>query len=236
MRLLITFEPKEMFLFKEINPYFIHSFIWNTLKSTDFSALHDKKGFKFFTFSNIFPLTDFMPGENKNLIISSPNRPFLKVLKEKLDEINEFNLGIHIFEIKQTKLFNVSLKKKWETGSPIVLYKDNAKNEYFSFKRHKDLKFFLERLKDNAIKKFTSYYKLEKFEMDEPIFDSIKLRKEVCVNIRKERNEFIIIGSLWKLLEKAYFRKGTKKFYRFIMDCGLGEKNSFGFGFVNPLR
>ena len=119
---------------------------------------------------------------------------------------------------------------------PKILYKDNAKNEYFSFKRHKDLKFFLERLKDNAIKKFTSYYKLEKFEMDEPIFDSIKLRKEVCVNIRKERNEFIIIGSLWKLLEKAYFRRGTKKFYRFIMDCGLGEKNSFGFGFVNPLR
>lgn len=236
MRLMIKFRPMEMFIYNDINPYFIHSFIWNSLRGTEFSALHDKKGFKFFTFSNIFPISDFKENEEKNIIVSSPNKPFLRMLKEKLDEIDEFKLGIHHFNLIETKLFNVPLKKRWESGTPIVLYKDNRNNEYFSFRRHRDLKFFLKRLKENAIKKFISYYKLDSFELEGPIFDSLKLRKEIPIKIRKDRNEFIIIGSLWKLLEKAYFKKGTGKFYRFILDCGLGEKNSFGFGFVNPLK
>ncbi len=225
-----------MFLYRDINPYFVHSFIWNLTKNTEFSALHDKRGFKFFTFSNIFPVSDFKENEEKSFIISSPNKPFLRTLKDALNEKNEFMLGIHRFEIKDAKIFNIPLKKRWETGTPIVLYKDNIKNEYFSFERHNDLKFFLNRLKENSIKKFVSYYKLENFELEEPIFDSLRLRKEIAVKIKKDKNEFIIIGSLWRLLEKAYFKKGTEKFYRFIMDCGLGEKNSFGFGFVNPLR
>ena len=45
---------------------------------------------------------------------------------------------------------------------------------------------------------------------------------------------FLIIGSLWKNLEK--FNMDDKKFYKFILDCGLGEKNSLGFGMLNTLR
>ncbi|WP_297065841.1 CRISPR-associated endoribonuclease Cas6, partial [Thermococcus sp.] len=45
-----------------------------------------------------------------------------------------------------------------------------------------------------------------------------------------------VIGSNWELLEKERIKPEERRFYRFIMDAGLGEKNSLGFGFLNPLR
>lgn len=46
---------------------------------------------------------------------------------------------------------------------------------------------------------------------------------------------FPVIGSNWELLEKERIKPEERKFYRFLMDVGLGEKNSLGFGFVNPI-
>ena len=46
----------------------------------------------------------------------------------------------------------------------------------------------------------------------------------------------VIIGSVWYLLEKFEISEEMRRFYWFLMECGLGEKNSMGFGFVNPVR
>jgi len=48
--------------------------------------------------------------------------------------------------------------------------------------------------------------------------------------------KFLIFGSLFDLLEKSYIENKERKFYKFLLDCGLGEKNSLGFGFVNPIK
>lgn len=53
----------------------------------------------------------------------------------------------------------------------------------------------------------------------------------MAVRVKKADKMFLIIGTLWKNLEK--FNMDDKRFYRFLMDCGLGEKNSLGFGMVN---
>jgi CRISPR-associated endoribonuclease Cas6 len=37
-------------------------------------------------------------------------------------------------------------------------------------------------------------------------------------------------------LEKEYVDKKERKFYKFLLDVGVGEKNSLGFGFVNPIK
>lgn len=56
------------------------------------------------------------------------------------------------------------------------------------------------------------------------------------LGIAKKGREFLVVGTTWKLLEKIKIRKEERKFYKFIMDCGLGEKNSLGFGFINPIK
>lgn len=67
-----------------------------------------------------------------------------------------------------------------------------------------------------------------------------KLRKngklDVYVKVVKQGVLFPVIGSNWELLEKERIKSEERRFYRFIMETGLGEKNSLGFGFLNPIR
>jgi CRISPR-associated endoribonuclease Cas6 len=51
--------------------------------------LHDKKEYKFFSFSDIFPLSkdgNIKRGDKKKLLISSPDKLFINFLEEKVKE------------------------------------------------------------------------------------------------------------------------------------------------------
>jgi CRISPR-associated endoribonuclease Cas6 len=89
-------------------------------------------------------------------------------------------------------------------------------------------------LKENAVKKYEAFYG-ENVRIEGQIFDRLRFNKEVAVKNVKSGREFIIIGSMWYLLELFELNDDLKQFYWFLMECGLGEKNSMGFGFVNPV-
>ena len=235
MRLKLDIISEEDFSYQDINKHMIQGMIYSYLWDTEYEKMHEEKKFKFFSFSDIFPPTDFKKGEEKNLIISSPNKKFIEVLYQKMKDENYIYFGNKGFMIKKISKFNLPLRRKFITGSPIVLYQDNRENLYFSFERNPDLSFFLERLKNNALKKYNAFYG-ETMVLEETIFDKIIFGREVVVPLKKGKNKFLIIGTTWKTLEKFKYNRDERKLYRFIMDCGLGEKNSLGFGFLNPVR
>lgn len=235
MRLLFTFLPNSEFSYDRIDKHSIQGLIYSLLRDTEYDGYHDSKRFKFFTFSDIFPIGDFTPVENKNLLISSPDERLIRSIEDSLKGRDILKLGNYDIKIQGHKSINLRLKNRFISASPIVLYKDNKRDLYFSFRRDKDLNFFLERLKENAINKYNAFYSTD-FNLEENIFDRLKFKKEVAVKLRKKDKEFIIIGNVWRLLEKFRISEENRKFYSFIMDCGLGEKNSLGFGFINPLR
>ncbi|MGC9123561.1 MAG: CRISPR-associated endoribonuclease Cas6 [Thermoplasmata archaeon] len=235
MRLIIEFEPTSEFSYDYINKHSIQGLIYYLLKNTSFDNLHSTNKFKYFTFSDIFPVSDFKPGQTKILIFSSPSNELVNTLYNSLLKYNMVRIKNLNFKIKNVKKIKLNLTNKFISGSPIVLYKDNKSNEYFSFEKHNNLKFFLERLQDNAIKKYISYTG-DSLALNEPLFDKMIFKKEVVVKEVKGGKEFIIIGSVWRLLEKFYIPNSLYSFYEFIMDCGLGEKNSMGYGFINPVR
>ena len=235
MRLLLEFSPCCSGSFDKLNKHAIQGLIYYYLKGTEFEAIHDSKKFKFFTFSDIFPIGDFEPGKKKNLLISSPNKDLISVLYDNFENKRSIRIKNMEFTITNLKKFNLKIGNRFITGSPIVLYKDNRSNQYFSFQRDKDLNFFLTRLKENALKKYAAFTG-EILEFDENLFDELVFGKEVCVNDFKDGKPFIIIGTIWKLLMKSYIPEKYKKFYEFLLDCGLGEKNSLGFGFLNLIK
>ena len=114
------------------------------------------------------------------------------------------------------------------------MFKDNKINRYYSFKQNPDFNFFLNRVKDNSIKKYNAFYD-DEFELNGNLFSSFEFVREVSIRIKKNGNSFIVIGSLWRDLE-VNLTKDNKKFYKFLFDTGLGEKNSLGFGFLNCKR
>ena len=234
MRLLLKLKPEKFLPWYKVNKHTIQGTIYFLLDDTEFSHIHSQNKFKFFTYSDVFPPGDFYPNKEKTLIISSPDRRFIETLYDKINEVSHLYLSDTPFKISSMKIFNLKPTGKFETGSPVVIQVDNKKGIYFSFTKKGNIRFFLERLKDNALKKYNAYYE-DELEMKEDLFDILQFRKEVAVNIKKQDKSFIIIGSVWSLLQKKIPR-GYGKFYRFILDCGIGEKNSLGFGFLNVLK
>lgn len=229
---MIKFEPKQNIKYSEIDKYTVQGFIYSILRrDSQFNDFHNQSGFKFFNFSNIFPVEDFEINSLKKLIISSPNDDLIKALYNKLKDMYYFYLKNYKMEILKVELLRYKYCSKFITATPIVLFEDNKSNKYYSFKQNPDFNFFFERLKDNAIKKYNTFNDCD-FSLDSELFSGFEFGREVSIRVVKKNNKFIIIGSLWKNLE-FNFTSHNKDFYRFLFENGLGEKNSLGFGFLN---
>ncbi|WXG47269.1 MAG: CRISPR-associated endoribonuclease Cas6 [Candidatus Atabeyarchaeum deiterrae] len=235
MRLLLTFSTLDDFSYDSINKHTVQGLVYSLIREEDVEEYHNLPKFKFFCFSDIFPIDDFRVGQEKNILISSPNEYLIESMAKTLRAERRFKLGDHEIEARY-KVVRPDLSSRFISASPITIYEDSRENRYYSFERSGDLSFFLQRIKENAIRKYNAFYS-EKYDLAENIFDRLVFRKEVSVRAKRGEKEFIIIGSVWKLLEKyGIDTVENRKFYEFIMDCGLGEKNSLGFGFINPLR
>jgi len=60
-----------------------------------------------------------------------------------------------------------------------------------------------------------------------------KFKKQVSTKIHMHNTDVTVIGSLWEL---GFSHDINEAVQIFALDCGLGERNSLGFGFMNELR
>jgi len=221
----------------DFGKHLFQSALYSKLRQAGVSGIHDGNNFRFFTFSDFFPSGPMEKGGKKSVIVSSPSEDFIYQLLESFDHSRDVYLGNAQLSVSDIKFVNFRYSPKaFTTGSPIVLYKDNRTNLYFSLRRGDSLAFFLTRLKDNAVKRYRQFSGDENFDLPHPIFDNATFNREVAVRVRKMGKEFIIIGSAWYKLERFMLKRREEAFYSFVMDAGLGEKPSLGFGMLNPLR
>lgn len=232
MRLLLKFHNKNNFNPFKISKFEIQGFIYSLLKDTRFNYLHDLKGFKFFCFSNVFIVNN-----EYNLIISSPNPKLIKTMYYKLKTIDNLKLGNEIYVLINTNLINHPKKLNYfKTSTPIVLFHNQTRNNHcYSFKKDDiNYNWFFNRLKENALKKYNAFYD-DEYSFEEPLFNSFSFKREVAMNFERYNHKFLLIGSLWDNL-KFDITNENRKFYEFLYETGLGEKNSTGMGFLNNVR
>ncbi|GIU72267.1 MAG: CRISPR-associated protein Cas6 [Candidatus Nitrosocaldaceae archaeon] len=250
MRLLIRLEAARDQKYKTDYHYNIHGFIYNLLKDSEFAHIHNKKGYKFFCFSNIFPISDMKKGDIKQLLISSPNSKFVKSLAYKLKIIKRsssvINIGDMKFLVRGYKVFNNRLDKenlKLITATPIIIrinkdrYKEFGINpryeyDYLYWRKEYPLELFINQLEDNLYKKYEEYNSL-KLER-ERIINKLRFIKQVSTRLKIHNNEHIVIGTLWEFWFDN-INDNIIKLLKFGYDCGFGERNSLGFGFINRL-
>ena len=238
MRLMLTFRPQEEFPKSEINRHMVRAMIYSLLIGTPYEEVHDRRTFKFFCFSDIFPVGDFSPEEEKHLIISSPDEAFIETLHDRILNVNGLHLRTHMLDVVSVKVFRLRPGKTFITGSPVVVR--TLEGGYFTFLHRGDFEYFLRRLTLNAVHKYEAFTG-ERFELDGPLFTRMvpRVRKNGFVDIfervRIKDRTFTIAGSAWKLLEVP-LNESNREFYSFIMEAGIGELNSMGYGFLNPLK
>lgn len=247
MRILIKLRNSKEQAYDLMYYHKLQGFIYNLLKDTKYSELHDKKGYKFFSFSNIFPMKTGK-GDERNLIISSPDENFIETILNKLDERkdNLLQIGECEFKLEEIKKINVRLGKTAEliTGTPIVIripkenyrkYRIEEKHKYDSvyWKKQHSFEAFIKQLEDNLFKKYDLFYNTEIDEF--PIFEQLIFDKSVVNHVIKDGKEHKVFGSLWKFNFNNINSK-QKQILEFGIDAGFGELNSLGFGFMNLIK
>ncbi|MEM4330579.1 MAG: CRISPR-associated endoribonuclease Cas6 [Candidatus Pacearchaeota archaeon] len=231
----------------------IQGFVYNLLKETPYEAIHDKKGYKFFCFSNIIPPKEMKENDKRVLIISSPDVQMIHYLKEKIfalkEKNKEINIGEMFFRIQKVKVLKTRIRKRCSliTGTPIIIRIPKKKYKEYGIKsvypyvywRSKwPFRAFVKQIEDNIIRKYANFYKLKKEDIENmkkkvlPLFQQFILKKEICNHVLIEGKEVKFFGSLWEFIFDN-LNKEQRKILEFGLDAGFGEKNSMGFGFIN---
>jgi len=264
MRLILNLKAVSDFSYD--NKYYskFSGFIYSQLINTPYRFLHEKKGYKFFCFSNLFPLKigkirkvqPFREGETKFWIISSPDSGLIYVLDKKLEKIKEensiLNLGemrFYLEEVKIAKPTKIKRKLTIKTETPIIVRIGKKTYERYNVKPPKNYKYlfwrskwplelFIESLTKNLLNKYKEFYKLKEEEFGElknkvlPLFQRLEFNKTLVGHIIIDGKEQKFPCSLWRF-HFDWLNSEQKKLLDFALDSGFGEKNNYGFGFVN---
>lgn len=262
MRLLIRLRCIERCLYEMQYHYHLQGFIYNLLKGSRYHYIHDKEGYKFFCFSNIFPIKDLEKDDLRTLIISSPVGEFIEYLYKMLSQSSQsqINIGCMKFRIDSAEKLVIKIPNNLPltltTGTPIIVRIPREKyGSYISGTRSKNYDYiywrsdhpidlFITQLENNLFKKYIEYSVLAKDSpgknenisatlQPSPLFSFFqKFKFKKQVSTRIFMKGFNQIV-IGTLWEFGFNVSVNREMLQFALDSGLGERNSLGFGFMN---
>lgn len=242
MRLLISLKSLNSCAYDVHYYNKLQGFVYSHLRNF-YPKIHDKKSYKFFCFSNIFPIGDIKEGSARKLLISSPDNTLIKLLNENIPE--KISVGEMLFEVTEKTLIESKLNflpSRIISATPIIIripqrkyqeYGIESDKNYIYWRKTYPFNVFVKQLEENLIKKYNEFYKTDIEEF--PIFEQFIFKKETCNHVFIKNKETKIIGSIWEFIF-SNLNKYQEKILNFGLDCGLGERNSLGFGFMNLVR
>jgi CRISPR-associated endoribonuclease Cas6 len=262
MRLLIRLRCIEDSKYEMQYHYHLQGFIYNLLKGSKYDYVHDKDGYKFFCFSNIFPASPLVLGDYRTLIISSPDSEFVSYVHEVLRKpwnvevkVGHMRFRIDSFETLLPKIPDRS-PVSLITGTPIMIripkeryqlydIRPSKEYDYVYWRSEYPLHLFVSQIESNLLKKYGEYLQLNNhsnhkennkltdlLEPSTPLFHKFKFKKQISTKLVMKGFEQTVIGTVWEFGFHPYTEK-EKELVQFALDAGLGERNSLGFGFMN---
>ena len=252
MRLLIKLLCTESGPYEFQYHYHLQAFIYNLLRDSKYQHLHNKAGYKYFCFSNIFPATRINENDIRTFVISSPDSQFISFLLDSVVTSNyKIKIGRMKFKIDSASKLDVKIPTNLPfcliTGTPIIIrisrekYKEYgiepSKNyDYLYWRTEHPIELFMSQIKNNLLKKYNEYFGLDDYgwrsnDMNSfPLFQKFKFKKQISTKVVMKNTEQTIIGTLWEFEFEGW---ENRKLIQFALDTGLGERNSLGFGFMN---
>lgn len=233
--------------------YHLQGFIYRLLEGSKYHYIHDKEGYKFFCFSNVFPAKDLVKGDLRTLIISSPSGEFISYVHDALRKCNaEVAIGSMKFAIEYVEKLDAKLPRgrfTIITGTPIIIriprekyraygVEPKGQYDYVYWRSDHPLDLFVFQVESNLAKKYAEYFGLDgaaghKGHTEMPhlsLLQKFKFKKQVSTRVSMKGFDHVVIGTVWEF----EFDVGANiDMIRFALDSGLGERNSLGFGFMN---
>lgn len=212
--------------------------IYNKINDLDLAfELHSSKSFKFFTFSQIniskkrLVKNGFISKNGKiSFYISSPNEYLIKSLIQGFLDNNEVKYiydKLFVEKIELIKDPEIKGKMEFKSLSPIIVkIKKNVDGNLKQWDLAPGERFY-KALEKNLIKKYVKFNNLDSCDKKIKIYSEMKNVKRKRISIEKGPQT---------TYHRAYVMdiilEGDLELIKFAYDCGLGEKNSMGFGCI----
>jgi len=228
--------------------YILTSAVYNYLAKADkkySSKLHNLNSYKFFTFG-------WLQIEKKKIerdlikilsdkilwYVSSPSKEFINTFANGIMKIGFLQVRNTFFELQQIEVLpevEIKSEMKFICLSPIVVrtkkYYNGELVKYY-YKPEDDQKEIVEKIKNNLVKKYKSFYNSDIEDNIDITFDQNYLPKsKVLVHYIKGNLDIKIPAIMC-----PFVVKGNKELIKFGYECGFGELNSAGFGMVKILE
>ena len=226
--------------------------LWGSLDGTEFDELHDIEEPPGFVYSNPFPPRDMRTGDDRTLLVASPDEELLAHMAADLLDGRELNIGEMPFHVEDVHALAPDVgepgtKGTIETGTGLLVRIppwrcaeygiDRPDSETAVFWRPEHTtEPLMNQLEGNLDKKhdlFCPEYLPGPSQVDGDLFDSYELIKTFSIPVTvTEGKTMTYVLSKWKF---GYTVRDDdhRRHLNLALDTGLGERNSLGLGFVN---
>ena len=236
MKVKFTFSSEEEIVLPIHYNYILQSFIYNCMDRVFSTFLHDKgivydgKNFKLFTFSQIFGRRRILKKDKKIVFKPPIHFYFSCAFKDLLNsyvlnvlEKEELNLGGNKVFLQSVEAIEEMIEKTpivIKTLSPITVHRTSKEGRTIYYNPYQEE--FYELIKKNIQRKAKAFgVPFEYFSL-EPV-EGAKFAKVVTYY----KNNFVI--EAWK---GKFIMRANPKLAKLVLEAGLGDRNSQGFGMV----
>ena len=251
MRVLVELRAKASCVYDLMYHHKLQGFLYDLLRGSAYGDLHDRRGYKFFCFSNIFPSVDMQAGDVRRFLVSSPDEGFIGVVAGGLERLRlgkeRVNIGEMSFSVEGISVLEPKIDGACvlAAGTPIVVRIPKASYarygieppedyEYVYWRKQYRLEAFVQQIEDSLFKKYSQFYstRMEAF----PILEHLTFQKQVCSHLVLPSNpEIKIFGSIWRF-GFCNVNEEKRNILQFALETGIGELNSMGYGFMNLVQ
>lgn len=232
--------------------------IWRALRGTPYDERHDSDEFPGFSYSNPFPPRDMQEGDERTLLVASPDEQLLAHIAANLLDDRELNIGDMPFRIADVRPLDPDVGPPGtsgvlETGTGVLVDLTPARREEYGIAaldrehadgddvhvywrpKHTTAPFF-DAITANLERKHDAFGPAEQpgpADVDAPLFDGFELIKKFALPVKvTTTQELTLILSKWRF-EYTVRDQDHRRHLNLALDCGIGSRNALGLGFVN---
>lgn len=195
-----------------------------------FEELHKAKGYKYYTFGGFVPVERekvYKEGQTYSFTFRTLDEKLVDTLAKALRE-NVNNPDMLVLETQKKKISPFFITELY-SATPVITTLENGR--YWSMQESGDIMLLQKQLHDNLEKKYKSFYG-ESLHVKDNFIQLIEVKNTVPQSIitHKDKQAIRLFGNKFRIVPNE--DEVSQKLAFVALACGLGEKNSFGGGFM----
>jgi CRISPR-associated endoribonuclease Cas6 len=251
VRVLTTLRARRDAAYDNAYHHKLRGRLWGALEDTAYDGMHDENRPKPFTYSNPFPPEQMREGDERTLLVASPDEELLAHIAADLKDNRELNIGEMPFTVEGLTPLSPDVGEPGssgtlESGTGLLVrippwrfddYGLDIDHDQAEFWRPEhSMEPFVNQIEANLDRKHGLYcpdYLPGPSAVEGDLFDGYELIKTFALPVTPtegERETWVL--SKWRF-DYTVRDDDHRRHLNLALDVGLGERNSLGFGFVN---